>query len=213
MCYASGKGETHMKTLHFFCAAVAFISSFPGVGCSGAPKEVPANNEPRGEASPNEAAAEKAQEEAVETADPQSSAPVDARTEISGCLARQSEGLSRSAGATGDIDELPSSLPKKPPLDDAKDTTPELTLTVDRDGVRMHHAWRHACCLTATVAAHTTGRRLDIVQTISGTPCRCMCQSVINTAVPLSAGDWEVVVQQQFDYGTLEVHREKVTVP
>ncbi len=62
-------------------------------------------------------------------------------------------------------------------------------------GIVVSHELAHACCLKAESSANVDGARVTITETLSGTPCRCMCSSVLRTAVGLKKGTWDVVVK------------------
>ena len=66
--------------------------------------------------------------------------------------------------------------------------TPSATGT----GIIDSHDLAHACCLKAESAADIQGTSVTITETLSGTPCRCMCSSTLKTAVGLKKGTWQV---------------------
>ncbi len=88
----------------------------------------------------------------------------------------------------------------------------QVTVTLKEGGVTVNHELDHACCLKGKVDTSISAGTVEIVEQLSGKPCRCRCHSTLNTDVALSAGDWEVVVVvQRHDGSRDEVHREKVT--
>ena len=56
------------------------------------------------------------------------------------------------------------------------------------------HPFAHACCLKAKSSTRVTGTTVDIVEQLTGSACRCMCESTIETTVGLKPGNYEVVL-------------------
>jgi hypothetical protein len=101
------------------------------------------------------------------------------RTSVSGCLtaATESEG---------------SRFPA-PPV--SRNPTPPVTVTAVPGGALVVHDLTHACCLRSQVTSSLDGRRAVVRETLTGTPCRCMCGSSLRTAVALPPGAWTVAVE------------------
>lgn len=110
--------------------------------------------------------------------------PGDSRHAFEGCLA-EPERMPSSGG---------------PPSQSNPSDEPELT-AVD-GGVVLTHPLRHACCLKGAVESVLKGRTLEVEETLSGKPCRCMCQSTIRTAVALPPGDYQVKLRLKEAGGT-----------
>jgi hypothetical protein len=62
-------------------------------------------------------------------------------------------------------------------------------------GIVVSHDLAHACCLKADSVADIQGSSVVITETLSGTPCRCICSSTLKTAVGLKKGTWQVSVK------------------
>jgi hypothetical protein len=82
----------------------------------------------------------------------------------------------------------------------------EPTLTLLPGGVRVVHEVSHACCLKSKIETGVSGSVVTITETLSGTPCRCMCSSTIVTSVRLGPGDYtlRVVFDQNGQKATTE---------
>jgi hypothetical protein len=89
---------------------------------------------------------------------------------------------------------------------------PRVRVSVMGDGVRVSHTLDHACCLTAQVEVMTTEGAVRVREVLSGEPCRCRCQSVIEAAVGLGLGAYVVAVELVTGGQPVEVHREVVEV-
>ena len=102
------------------------------------------------------------------------------RTEVTGCLARggSSSRAKRSAGSQ--------------------------TAT----GIVVQHDFRHACCLQGRVATTVSGSHIDVVETLSGKPCRCLCTSGLRTTIPLRPGTYHLSVWLE-ERGA----RQRITAP
>jgi hypothetical protein len=75
------------------------------------------------------------------------------------------------------------------------ETGPEVRVTALGNGVIVAHELTHACCLGGAVEAKVEGKKIHVVETLSGTPCRCTCRSTIKTAVGLEPGDYTLDVE------------------
>ena len=60
------------------------------------------------------------------------------------------------------------------------------------NGAIISHAFAHACCLSATTETTVAASTITIEERLVGTPCRCVCDSTIQTRVNVPAGDYEV---------------------
>ena len=80
-------------------------------------------------------------------------------------------------------------------------------------GVVLGHVLPHACCLTAATAVAVVGGKVTITETLSGTPCRCLCDSTLRTAVGLGKGSWSIEVRTVAPSGTRVAWTGDVTVP
>lgn len=132
---------------------------------------------------------------------PSSPASAASDTRIEGCLA--------AAEAT---EAAASEFPARGQSRSAARKT--VTVTPKAGGLTVKHALDHACCLKGEVDTSIGDGTVEIVEQLSGQPCRCLCSSTLETEVALSAGEWDVVViVQRYDGTRDEVHREKVTTP
>jgi hypothetical protein len=108
--------------------------------------------------------------------------PADAgasRSVVSGCL---------TAATESDGSRFPA-----PPV--SRNPAPPVTVTAVPGGALVVHELTHACCLRSQVTSSLDGRRAVVRETLTGTPCRCMCGSTLRTAVALPAGAWTVAVE------------------
>ncbi len=128
-----------------------------------------------------------------------------ARTTMTGCLAG---GGSRSADAPSRAS--PALVPA--PVGVSVFATPT--------GIEIRHALSHACCLKGAVAVARRSRAITMTERLTGTACRCLCQSEITSAVALAPGRYHLVVRTAqkggeapaaFD-GTIDVPRTRVRV-
>jgi len=126
--------------------------------------------------------------------------PGEGRTRIEGCLSAPQSG---EAAAT----KFPAAAQTRGAPGPAVKVRPA------GRGVTVVHDLDHACCLTAEVDTKVAGTTVEIVEKLSGSPCRCLCHSTLSTAIGLAPGDYElVVILQQLGGSRTEVHREKVSV-
>lgn len=97
---------------------------------------------------------------------------------VAGCLA--------SPGGTeqGSRSRAMDTAPKKP----------ELAVTVVGDGIQVLHDLSHACCLTSKIDTQVSDGVVTVTETLSGTPCRCMCSSTISASVRLAPGAYTLKV-------------------
>lgn len=122
--------------------------------------------------------------------------PGESRTEITGCLADPS---AAERGAT------------RSPTSPAPGT-PQVRVTPMARGVLIAHELSHACCLSGAVESRLEGSKLVVTERLSGMPCRCMCASTLRTAVGLSPGTYELVLQVEEGGRTRVVDERSFTV-
>lgn len=60
------------------------------------------------------------------------------------------------------------------------------------NAVLVTHTFDHACCLTGKTTTHISGKIITIEEHLTGEPCRCVCQSTIQTRVPAAPGTYDV---------------------
>lgn len=99
------------------------------------------------------------------------------------------------------------------PVAQTRSATPEVDVKTGAGGVTVAHQFAHACCLKGAVETKVEAGKVVLIETLSGTPCRCMCSSTIETAVKLESGDYELEVQLVRDGKSNSVHSGKITVP
>ncbi|MHB8879865.1 MAG: hypothetical protein ACYC8T_39755, partial [Myxococcaceae bacterium] len=80
-------------------------------------------------------------------------------------------------------------------------------------GVILSHELSHACCLKASVTSTLEGAKLTVRETLSGSPCRCMCQSTVKTAVGLSPGHYTLTLVQDGQGPAVTVLERELDVP
>jgi hypothetical protein len=61
-------------------------------------------------------------------------------------------------------------------------------------GIVVQHGFEHACCLTGRVTTTVTGLDIEVVETLSGRPCRCLCRSTLRTSIPVAPGSYRLAV-------------------
>ena len=111
---------------------------------------------------------------------------------VSGCLA--------SPGRT-----------EQAPRSRAMETKPELVVTPVEGGVKVAHDVSHACCLESKISTAIEGGTITITESLFGTPCRCMCSSLISTSVRLGPGDYTLKVVVDHN-GEKSAREQKLTV-
>lgn len=60
------------------------------------------------------------------------------------------------------------------------------------NGVLVTHRFEHACCLKGSATATVTGSAITVEEQLIGQPCRCVCESTIQTRVPAPPGEYDV---------------------
>jgi hypothetical protein len=99
-----------------------------------------------------------------------------AKTVISGCLAAAKGMPERSESATRAAPAGPSvQIVRAPKL-------------------HVVHRLAHACCLSAQTRVELSANVVSLVEEISGTPCRCQCESTLDTELALAPGSYELRV-------------------
>jgi hypothetical protein len=101
------------------------------------------------------------------------------RSTVSGCLTAANE---------SDATRFPAPAVSRNPA-------PPVTVTAVPGGALVVHELTHACCLRSQVKTSLSGSRAVVRETLTGSPCRCMCGSTLRTAVALPAGAWTVAVE------------------
>jgi hypothetical protein len=124
-------------------------------------------------------------------------APGAARATIEGCLATATEAAA-------------ASFPPPPPT---RSSPPPVTVAKVPGGIAVTHRLTHACCLKGNVSTEVSGEAVVIVETLRGTPCRCLCASSLRTIVGLSPGTWEVSVDLDDRGRRRRVLSKKLTLP
>jgi hypothetical protein len=100
------------------------------------------------------------------------------RWEARGCLAARGEAPARAF----EVEPGRRALPEPPSVDAAP------------GGARVRHQLTHACCLAGAVRAVRARGVWEVRETLSGTPCRCLCASTLETFVSLPRGRQRVRV-------------------
>jgi hypothetical protein len=108
---------------------------------------------------------------------------------MSGCVTRQ-----RTRGARKGGGRAPSRV--------------GVAVTTSGNNVHVVHDLRHACCLKAAVQTAVVGKVVRITETLSGSPCRCMCGSTLRTTVRLRPGDFRL----ELWLGGKKVHEAPVAI-
>jgi hypothetical protein len=80
-------------------------------------------------------------------------------------------------------------------------------------GLVVSHKVRHACCLKGSVETSVEGSVVTVREQLTGSPCRCLCGSGIETTVPLAPGTYEVkVIVEAATQKPREVASQQVTI-
>ncbi len=103
-------------------------------------------------------------------------APMKIESSISGCLAKAEAERKEGGAARG------TPAPKG------------LDVTVHSWGLMINHSIQHTCCLSAKVDTKVEMNHITVSEVLSGTVCRCVCNSTLVTRVELSPGDYTVDV-------------------
>jgi hypothetical protein len=62
-------------------------------------------------------------------------------------------------------------------------------------GAQVIHQLTHACCLKGEVSTRLDHGKALVTEKLSGSPCRCQCQSKLQTSIRLPPGEWTVTVE------------------
>ncbi len=118
-----------------------------------------------------------------------------------------------SANPSFTIQGCASATRSRAPQDDGHDLTEAVHVGVTTAGVSVSHKVRHACCLKGAVSTSVEGNVVTVREQLTGSPCRCMCGSGIETLVPLPPGDYDVkVVVEAPNSKPREVASQRVSV-
>ncbi len=117
--------------------------------------------------------------------------PGQSRATFAGCLAGRKDQRSR---------EVPAARSGQPD---------DVLVHVVPGGVVVTHILTHPCCLEGNVVLGTRGRVATLHELLSGEPCRCECQSTIDTAVGLDVGLWTIRVEVEQPFQGTQVIAEK----
>jgi hypothetical protein len=79
-------------------------------------------------------------------------------------------------------------------------------------GIIVTHSLPHACCLKGSVEARLDRNVATVREVLSGTPCRCMCESTLRTGMALDPGDYRLVLEMERAGRVETVDEETVTV-
>jgi hypothetical protein len=115
-------------------------------------------------------------------------------TEASGCLAKN---LAEQAQA---------------PATRSRPSPDAIGVTAAGNGIVATHDLSHACCLTAKTETKVEQQHVTIIETLEGSPCRCMCSSTLRTRVGLEPGDYTVTLQLNRAGKTETVHEQSVKI-
>jgi len=127
--------------------------------------------------------------------------PGESLTRFEGCLA-QAE-ATEAAGA-----RFPSRARSR-----GAPAGPAAQVSTVSGGVLITHELSHACCLTAKVTSEVLGTKVTVQETLSGSPCRCLCQSTVRTSVGLSKGHYQLSLVQASGGAATSVLETEIDVP
>lgn len=80
------------------------------------------------------------------------------------------------------------------------------------NGALVTHSFGHACCLSATTETELVATSVTIRERLVGTPCRCACDSTIQTKLSLQAGEYDVRLVLDTNGVETEVGRQPLVV-
>lgn len=127
--------------------------------------------------------------------------PGESRSKFEGCLA-QTE-ATEAAGS-----RFPSRAGSR-----SAPTGTEAQVSTVAGGVLITHTLSHACCLSAAVTSKVSGTKVSVRETLSGSPCRCLCESTVRTAVGLSKGHYQLSLVQESGGAPVSVLETELEVP
>jgi len=82
------------------------------------------------------------------------------------------------------------------------------------EALQIHHVLMHACCLKGSATVSTSGSEIRLIETLVGSPCRCLCESEIVAALPIRQGSYRVIVRtQQTGHAAETAFDETIAVP
>lgn len=84
--------------------------------------------------------------------------------------------------------------------------------TAQGNGVLVTHRLHHACCLEGKAQASVDGHVVTIEEQLTGQPCRCVCESTIQTRVPVPPGQYDVQTVTVTNGQRRVVQSQRVTV-
>lgn len=98
----------------------------------------------------------------------------------------------------------------------ATSPTTNLRVTAMGNGALVTHEFSHACCLNATTETTLTDTTITVYERVAGTPCRCVCESAIQTRIKAPPGAYQVHVVMDINgarttVGTQPLIIEKLT--
>jgi hypothetical protein len=79
--------------------------------------------------------------------------------------------------------------------------------------VRVAHHLSHACCLNSETRVERAAGVVRLTERLTGSPCRCQCDSTIKTRFRLEASDRELSVRLEDKAAAREVHRVALPAP
>ncbi len=77
---------------------------------------------------------------------------------------------------------------------------------------KVVHRLEHACCLHARTRILRNARSIQVVEELSGAPCRCRCSSSLTTELHVPPGDYELAVVLEQGGARSEVYRAALPV-
>lgn len=85
----------------------------------------------------------------------------------------------------------------------------EVRIRILPGGAVVTHVLAHPCCLEGNVRLSTRGSVATVHERLGGEPCRCECQSTIETAIGLDVGMWTVRVELEKPIDDVQVVDER----
>jgi hypothetical protein len=79
--------------------------------------------------------------------------------------------------------------------------------------VRVAHHLSHACCLNSETRVERAAGVVRLTERLTGSPCRCQCNSTIKTRFRLEASDRELSVRLEDKADAREIHRVALPAP
>jgi len=123
------------------------------------------------------------------------------------------ESITRLAGCLAEADADEAAGERHPAVATrSRGAAPEVAVSALGNGVVVAHDLQHACCLKGAVLTRVDGATVRVRETLSGSPCRCLCQSTLKTAVALAPGAYTVEVVLVSGGSERTVASEPITV-